>query len=258
MADGANSVNIRNSVSKEEWKARVDLAAMYRLTALHGWDDLIFTHISHRVPGPEHHFLINPYGYLFEEITASSLVKVDQDGNIVQDTEYFINPAGFTIHSAIHSARDDAHVVMHLHTDDGVAVSAQTEGLLPLSQTAMTVIHDLAYHAYEGIALDLDERERLVKDIGGHNFLMLPNHGTLTVGKSAAQCFMRMFFLERACAMQVRALSAGRGGVTIPDQSVQDVVEGQSKGPGMEVVADKLAWPALLRKLDRDAPGYDA
>lgn len=258
MADGASNLDLRSSVSKEEWQARVDLAGLYRLAALHGWDDLIFTHISHRIPGPEHHFLINPYGYLFEEITASSLVKVDLEGNIVQETEYFINPAGFTIHSAIHAARDDANVVMHLHTDDGVAVSAQTEGLLPLSQTAMTVAHDLAYHPYEGIALDLDERERLVRDIGDRNFLMLPNHGTLTVGETAAQCFLRMFMFERACSMQVRALSAGRDGVTLPDPEIQGVVESQSQGPGMGKLADMLVWPALQRKLDRDAPGYDA
>ena len=165
MADGAHKLDIRSSVSAEEWQARVDLAALYRLIAMHGWDDLIFTHISHRVPGPDHHFLINPYGYFFEEITASSLVKVDLEGNVVQETDSFINPAGFTIHSAIHDARDDAQVVIHVHTDQGVAVSAQKEGLMPLSQTAMIVREDIAYHDYEGIALDLDERERLVADL---------------------------------------------------------------------------------------------
>ncbi|MEM6535861.1 MAG: class II aldolase/adducin family protein, partial [Pseudomonadota bacterium] len=156
MADGMTIPDMKNEVSDEEWKVRVDLAAMYRLTALNRWDDMIFTHISHRVPGPDHHFLINPYGMFFDEMTASSLVKVDLDGNIVQDTPYFINPAGFTIHSAIHAAREDAHVVMHLHTDHGVAVSAQKDGLLPLSQTAMLVRSDLSYHDYEGVALDLD------------------------------------------------------------------------------------------------------
>jgi ribulose-5-phosphate 4-epimerase/fuculose-1-phosphate aldolase len=258
MADGAGKVDIRGSVSAEEWQARVDLAAMYRLVALYGWDDMIFTHISHKVPGPEHHFLINPYGWLFEEITASSLVKVDLDGNVVQETESMINPAGFTIHSAIHAAREDAKVVMHLHTDDGVAVACQKEGLLPLSQTSMLVIHDLATHDYEGVALDLGERERLVKDIGTKNNLLLPNHGTLTVGGTAAECFLRMFFLERACTMQVRALSAGRENVLLGTQEVQDVVKGQSNPEGTKVLANRLAWPGLLRKLDRDMPGYDS
>ena len=257
MADDMTGIDVKSRVSAEEWKARVDLAAMYRLTALYGWDDLIFTHISHRVPGPDHHFLINPYGWMFEEMTASSLVKVDLDGNIVDDTPYFINPAGFTIHSAVHAARDDAHVVMHLHTDDGVAVSAQAEGLMALSQTAMIARHDLAYHDYEGIALDHGERERIVADIGMKNNLILRNHGTLTVGSTAADCFMRMFFLERACAMQVRALSAGIDNVTEGSSAVQEVVREQSTPVGMSVVSNKLAWPGLLRRLDRQNPGYD-
>ncbi|MCI4644732.1 MAG: class II aldolase/adducin family protein [Hyphomonadaceae bacterium] len=258
MADDMSGVDVKSRVSAEEWKVRVDLAAMYRLTALYGWDDLIFTHISHRVPGPEHHFLINPYGFLFEEITASSLVKVDLEGNIVDETQYFINPAGFTIHSAVHAARDDAHVVMHLHTNDGVAVSAQSDGLMPLSQTAMIVLHDLAYHDYEGIALDHGERERIVADLGTKNNFLLRNHGTLTVGSSAADCFMRMFFFERACSMQIRALTAGgRAAVTIPPQEVQDVVKAQSNPEGMATVATRLAWPGLLRRLDRENPGYD-
>ncbi|MEO0981164.1 MAG: class II aldolase/adducin family protein [Pseudomonadota bacterium] len=258
MADDLKSVSVKDAVSEEEWKARVDLAAMYRLVALYGWDDMIFTHISHRAPGPEHHFLINPYGFLFEEITASSLVKVDLDGNIVQETPYFINPAGFTIHSAVHAARDDAHVVMHLHTDDGVAVASQKDGLLPLSQTSMLVRHDLAYHDYEGVALDHGERERLVADLGGKNNMLLWNHGTLTVGGTAAECFLRMFFLERACSMQVRALTAGRDNVLEASKEVQDVVKGQSNPEGTKTLANALAWPALLRKLDRELPGYDA
>ncbi len=258
MADGAGKVDIRNSVSEAEWKARVDLAALYRLAALHGWDDLIFTHISHRVPGPEHHFLINPYGLLFEEITASSLVKVDLDGNIVEAAGQMINPAGFTIHSAVHAARDDAHVVMHLHTNDGVAVSCMKEGLMPLSQTGMIVRHDLAHHDYEGIALDHSERERLVADLGTKNSMLLYNHGTLTCGGTAAEAFTRMFFLERACTMQVRALSAGRDGVILAGDDVQDVVRGQSNPAGTNVLANRLIWPALLRKLDRDLPGYAA
>lgn len=257
MADGMTIKDLRANVSEAEWQARVDLAALYRLVALEGWDDMIFTHISHRVPGPEHHFLINPYGMFFGEITASSLVKVDLDGNVVQETDFFINPAGFTIHSAVHAARDDAHVVMHLHTDQGVAVSAQKEGLLPLSQTAMVVRHDLAYHDYEGIALDHDERQRIVADLGPRNTMILRNHGTLTVGGTAAECYMRMFFLERACKMQVMALSAGREGVLEGGEEVQGVVREQSNPEGMKVLANTLAWPGLLRKLDRESPGYD-
>jgi len=257
MADDLKAIGVKDRVSAEEWAARVDLAAMYRLTALHGWDDMIFTHISHRVPGPDHHFLINPYGLFFEEITASSLVKVDLDGEIVEETEYFINPAGFTIHSAIHAAREDAQVVMHVHTDDGVAVSAQKDGLLPISQTGMIARHDVAYHDYEGVALNHDERARIVADMGAKNTLMLRNHGTLTVGGTAGECFLRMFFLERACTMQVRALSAGRDGVIEVGQGVQDVVASQSRPDGMGTVANKLAWPGLLRKLDRELPGYD-
>jgi ribulose-5-phosphate 4-epimerase/fuculose-1-phosphate aldolase len=256
MADGNPNIDIRSAVSEAEWKARVDLAALYRLTALYGWDDMIFTHISHRVPGPEHHFLINPYGYFFEEITASSLVKVDLEGNIVQETDAMINPAGFTIHSAIHAAREDAHVVMHLHTDQGVAVSSQKEGLMPISQTAMIVREDVAYHDYEGVALDLDERERLVADIGAKNLMLLRNHGTLTVGRSPAEAFLRMFFFERACSMQVKA-QAGGGDLIEWHEAMQDRVGGQAAG-GFTMLGDRLVWPALRRKLDRAMPGYDA
>src|ERR1700733_9520626 len=213
--------------SKSDAAIRVDLAACYRLVALYGWDDLIFTHISARIPGPEHQFLINPYGYFFEEITASSLVKIDLDGNILQDTPYFINPAGFTIHSAIHAARDDAHYVIHVHTDQGVAVSAQAEGLLPLTQHALVTLPRLAYHDYEGIALDLDERERLVADLGDKSVMLLRNHGTLAVGSTASDCWNSMFMLERACKMQVMALSAGRDGVLIASEASQEEVARQ-------------------------------
>src|SRR5271168_3348139 len=182
MADGSLAApgSLKGKVSAGEWQTRVDLAALYRLVALYGWDDMIYTHISARLPGPEHQFLINPFGMFFGEITASSLVKIDLNGAILQETPYFINPAGFTIHSAIHAAREDAHFVMHLHSDQGVAVSAQAEGLLPLSQHALIVMPRLAYHDYEGIALNLDERERLVADLGETKTLMLlRNHGTL-------------------------------------------------------------------------------
>ena len=247
--------SLKDRVGEAEWQARVDLAALYRLVALYGWDDMIFTHISMRVPGPEHHFLINPYGWFFEEITASSLVKIDLDGNVVQETSERINPAGFTIHSAIHAAREDAQCVIHLHTDAGVAVSAHREGLLPISQTALLTIPNLAYHDYEGVALNLDERERLVRDIGDKRAMLLRNHGTLAVGETAASAWTTIFFLERACAMQVMALSAGREGVLIAPEDAQ--LETHKQGRGLPMVS-KLAWPGLMRKLDRQLPGYDA
>ncbi len=256
MADGsvAGLGSLKGQVSEEEWKVRVDLAALYRLVALYGWDDMIYTHISARIPGPDHHFLINPYGMFFEEITASSLVKVDLEGKVLQETPYFINPAGFTIHSAVHAAREDAHYVMHLHSDQGVAVSAQKEGLLPLSQHALIVLPKLAYHDYEGIALNLDERERLVRDIGDKSLMLLRNHGTLAVGATAADCWTGMFYLERACKQQVMALSAGRENVLFAPQNSQDEVRNQtSRGIG-----GGLAWPGALRRLDRELPGYDA
>jgi ribulose-5-phosphate 4-epimerase/fuculose-1-phosphate aldolase len=256
MADGsqAEAVSLKGKVPEAEWDARVALAALYRLVALNGWDDMVYTHISARVPGPEHHFLINPYGLYFDEITASSLVKIDLDGNILQKTSYFINPAGFTIHSAIHAAREDAHYVMHLHTDQGVAVSAQKDGLLPLSQHALVILPRVAYHDYEGIALNHDERERLVADLGDKEVMLLRNHGTLAVGKTAADCWVNMYYLERSCLQQVMALSAGREGVLIaPAASQKEVREQVSRGIG-----GGLGWPGALRRLDRQSPGYDA
>ena len=200
---------VPSEMTEAEWNQRVNLAACYRLVAHYGWDDLVDTHISARVPGPEHHFLINPYGLMFDEITASSLVKVDLDGNQLTKSQYSINPAGFTIHSAIHEVREDAGCVLHLHTPDGTAVASCMEGLLPMNQTAQLVTHDLAYHDYEGIALDHDERPRLQKDLGNKNHMLLRNHGTLTVGRSVASAFERMFHLERACTMQVRTRMLG-------------------------------------------------
>ncbi|MEO7240614.1 MAG: class II aldolase/adducin family protein, partial [Sphingomicrobium sp.] len=201
--------SLEGQVSAEEWAIRVDLAAAYRLIAHHGWDDLIFTHLSARIPGPEHHFLLNPYNLMFEEVTASSLVKVDTAGNPVGPTPFITNPAGFTIHSAIHMERDDAQAVMHLHTPHGQAVSAHADGLLPLTQTAMLVRGDLAFHDYEGVAVDLGERERIVADLGDKNAMLLRNHGTLAVGKTVGECFVRLYFIERACQAQIYALSAG-------------------------------------------------
>ena len=247
--------SVKDSCSAEEWALRIDLAAAYRLVAMYGWDDMIFTHLSVRIPGPEHHFLINPYNLMFEEITASSLVKIDMNGNPVDETPYVVNAAGFTVHSAVHMARDDAHAVIHLHTPSGQAVAAQAEGLLPISQTAMAVVNRLSYHDYEGIATDLEERARLGSDLGATNTAMiLRNHGTLTVGKTMAEAFVSMYYLERACEVQVKALSAGLKGLNNPPQGTPEKVHGQTEMIG--VIADKLAWPALLRKLDRHNPGY--
>ncbi len=252
MTDAAQS--LQSQVSEAEWKARVELAALYRLVALNGWDDMIFTHISARVPGPEHHFLINPYGWYFDEITASSLVKVDLDGNVVQDTTNFINPAGFTIHSAVHAAREEAHFVIHLHTVNGVGVAAQKDGLLPISQNACLLQHQVAYHGYEGLALNHDERERLVADLGDKPLMLLRNHGTLAVGNTAAEAWVGIFFLERACAQQVAALSAGRDNVLIAPDAAQAETKEQGRGIGF---ISSLAWPGAQRQLQRKSPGYD-
>ena len=241
--------------SPQEWAIRVDLAAAYRLVAHFHWDDLIFTHITARVPGPEHHFLINPYGMMFDEITASSLVKIDMQGNKVGDSPWPINPAGFVIHSAIHAARHDIECVLHTHTLNGVAVSAQKNGVLPLSQQSIFVLQNLAYHDYEGVALRDDEKPRLVADMGGKNYLMLRNHGLLTVGVSVAEAFQAMYTFEATCAIQLRAQAGG--GELIPiQQSIIDTAMEQARvvtnnqGPGT------LVWPGLLRRLDRIDPSY--
>jgi len=249
----ALAVPVRERVSPQEWQTRVDLAAAYRLVAHFGWDDLIFTHISARIPGPEHHFLINPFGLMFEEITASSLIKIDLDGKILEPSPYGVNAAGFTIHSAIHAAREDAQCVLHLHTIAGVGVSAQAEGLLPLNQTAMIVCGSLGYHDYEGIALDLAERPRLVADLGTNTAMLLRNHGTLSVGKSIPSAFLTMYFLERACAMQVASLAGGVA-LTMPSENVRAVVDRQATF-GQDMTSG-LAWAPLLRLLDRKDPSF--
>jgi ribulose-5-phosphate 4-epimerase/fuculose-1-phosphate aldolase len=256
MSTSAKSRSIMERVSPAEWALRVELAAAYRLVALYGWDDLIFTHLSVRVPGPEHHFLINPYNLLFEEITASSLVKIGLDGLPVVETEYATNPAGFTTHSAVHQSRADANAVMHLHTEAGQAVSAMQFGLLPNTQTSMIAGHDLAYHDYEGIATDLDERARIVADLGDKNSMLLRNHGTLAVGECIADCFIRIYFLERACAAQVLMLAAGRDRLLEPTAEVRQKVARQSSGDLANKVSRHIAWPALLRKLDRLDQSY--
>jgi ribulose-5-phosphate 4-epimerase/fuculose-1-phosphate aldolase len=246
--------SLEGKVSDAEWAIRVDLAAAYRLVAYFGWDDLIFTHLSARIPGPEHHFLLNPYNLMFEEVTASSLVKVDTAGNPVDPTPFITNPAGFTIHSAIHMARDDAHAVMHLHTPAGQAVSAHADGLLPLTQTAMLIRGELAFHDYEGVAVDLDERERLVANLGDNNGMILRNHGTLAVGKTIGECFVRLYFLERACQAQIMALSAGDN-INNPSQGSPEVAAEQGS-VGIALAANLLAWPALKRKAYRLDPGF--
>jgi ribulose-5-phosphate 4-epimerase/fuculose-1-phosphate aldolase len=228
-------------------------AAAYRLVALQGWDDLIFTHLSARVPGSDH-FLINPYGLLFEEITASSLVKVDVDGNKVEESPHPVNPAGFTIHSAVHMNREDAHCVVHLHTVQGQAVSAQPRGLLPITQTALQIHHDVAYHDFEGIAEDLDERKRIVADLGTKNALILRNHGTLTVGEKVSDAWLRMYMIERACQAQIAAQA---GGAVLEAPADAGEKTAAIVKVGLPQVGRKLAWPALLRKLDRieEPPG---
>lgn len=245
----------KDRVSEEEWQLRVDLAAAYRLIALYGWDDLIFTHISVRIPGDDHHFLINPYGMMFDEITASSLVRVDQEGNKLEPDDFDVNPAGFTIHSAIHAVREDVVCVMHTHTTEGVAVSTQQDGLLPLSQQSLFPLSNLAYHDYEGVALREDEKARLQADLGDNNFMILRNHGLLTTGDSVAEAFLAMYILQRACEVQIQAMSSGQPLIPIPDtilSTIQQQAKQVTKGMG-----GQLAWPGLLRKLDRTHPGYE-
>ena len=248
-----NVASLKEVVSAEEWQLRVDLAAAYRLVAMYGWSDLVFTHISARIPGPEHHFLINPYGLMFDEITASSLVKVDQDCNKIIDSPFPVNPAGFTIHSCIHAAREDVGCVLHTHSRAGVAVSAQKCGVLPISQQSTFVLASLAYHDYEGVALRDDEKPRLVRDIGDKNFLVLRNHGLLTVGKTVADAFLSMYTFENTCRIQIDAQAGGELVQIDPRilQGLAQVMKTVTAGQGANI-----AWPALLRRLDRTDPSY--
>jgi ribulose-5-phosphate 4-epimerase/fuculose-1-phosphate aldolase len=245
--------SLKEVVSAEEWQLRCDLAACYRLVAAYGWSDLVFTHVSARIPGPEHHFLINPYGLMFDEITASSLVKVDQDCNKLHDTPFPVNPAGFVIHSAIHAARDDAGCVLHTHSRAGVAVSAQKCGVLPISQQSTFVLSSLAYHDYEGVALRDDEKPRLQADLGSANYLMLRNHGLLTVGRTIADAFLHMYTFENTCRIQIDAQAGGELVHVDPAilQGLSTVMKTATAGMGAS-----LAWPALLRKLDRVDQSY--
>ena len=245
---------IKDTVSEEEWDARIELAALYRLVALYGWDDLVFTHISVRVPSEPEHFLLNPYGLLFDEICASDLVKIDLEGNKVSETNYNVNAAGFTIHSAVHSSGTNNHAVIHTHSNDGVAVAAQENGLLPISQHAMIIRNDCAYHDYEGIALNLDERERLIEDLSDKHCLILKNHGLLTTGATCGDAWLRLFFLERACTMQIKALTGGSKLNDVPNNVVELVTE-QGQMASDDGIG-QLAWPGLLRKLDKLDPSY--
>jgi ribulose-5-phosphate 4-epimerase/fuculose-1-phosphate aldolase len=252
-------VRLEGRVSAEEWQTRVDLAAAYRLVALFRWDDLVFTHITAKIPGTEH-FLINPYGLMFDEITASSLVKIDIEGTVLQDTPFPINPAGFTIHSAVHAARHDVQCVMHTHTLNGVAVSAQKAGLLPISQQSIFILGSLGYHDYEGVALRDEEKPRLVASLGARNFLMLRNHGLLTVDGSVAGAFQAMYLFEAACAIQIRAQAGGslaNGELIEVDPSIVRTAAEQARAVTRGSGAS-LVWPGLLRRLDRIDPGFRA
>jgi ribulose-5-phosphate 4-epimerase/fuculose-1-phosphate aldolase len=246
--------NVREQVSAEEWNLRVDLAACYRLIAARGWDDLVFTHISARVPGDEEHFLINAYGLLFEEMTASSLVKVDLDGNKVLDSPHEINPAGFVIHSAVHAARDDVGCVLHTHTWAGIAVSVQKDGLLPLSQISLFPYISLGYHDYEGVALNDEEKPRLVADLGNNNALILRNHGLLTTGPTIADAYLMMYALETACQVQVMAQSAASELVMVPPPIVEGIAAQADQV--LRGLGGEIAWPALIRQLDRRDPSF--
>ncbi len=244
--------SIRNQVSEQEWQLRVELAACYRLVAEFGWDDLIFTHISVRIPGPDNHFLINPYGMMFDEITASDLIKIDQNGNKLQDTPHSVNRAGFIIHSCIHEARHDVACIIHTHTRAGVAVSTQKQGILPISQQSTYVLSSLAYHDYEGVAVREDEQPRLQRDLGDANFLVLRNHGLLVVGKTVADAFLSMYALETTCQIQLAAQAGGSELIHIEPKIVSSITEAVK----VQGVGGSLVWPALLRKLDRIDPRY--
>ncbi len=243
-----SSPSLKDQVSPEEWQLRVDLAACYRLVAAYGWSDLIFTHISARIPGPEHQFLINPYGLLFEEITASSLIKIDQAGNKLSESVHPVNPAGFVIHSAVHAVREDAACVLHTHTRAGVAVSAQACGVLPISQQSTFVLASLGYHSYEGVALRDDEKPRLQADLGAAKHLMLRNHGLLVVGSSIPEAFLLMYNFESTCQIQIAAQAGGA--LTQVDPRIIDGV-GQAMRAQTDGLGGAFAWPAMLRKLDR-------
>jgi len=256
----AVSPAFKRSCSDAEWQTRCDLAALYRLCAHHRWTDWIFTHISARVPGPHHHFLLNRYGIMHHEITASDLVKIDVEGNLVGDapgwdgTSELVNKAGFVIHSAVHAARDDAHFVIHTHSSAGIAVSAQKQGLLPISQHALRYWGQLAYHEYEGIALDEDERVRLVANLGPHNAMIMRNHGLLVCGHTASEAYDILYYLERACSAQVAAMSGGAE-LVFPPLEVKEKVAAQFLTTRY-AAAREVGWQSALRLIEGEHPDY--
>ena len=247
-------LNLRDKVSAAEWQLRLDLAACYRLVEHHRWGDLIYTHLSARLPGTDH-YLVNAFGLTFDEVTASNLVKVDLQGNILDDTPFQINPAGFTIHSAIHQVRPDAHCVIHLHTKETIAVATQQHGLLPLSQYSMFSLASLAYHQYEGLAVNQDEKARLQSDLGQHNHMLLVNHGGLTVGPTVGDAFMRFYDLQRACEIQLALQASGQPVIPVA-QAIVDNISKQAKVVHSGSTGGQLAWPAMLRKAYRLDPGF--
>ncbi len=245
---------VEQAVSTEEWQVRTDLAALYRLVARFGWDDLVFTHITARVPGDGHHFLINPYGLLYDEMRASNMVKIDLQGNKVMDSPFEINPAGFVVHSAVHEVREDAGCVIHWHSKAGVAVSAQKNGLLPISQQATLPLASIAYHDYEGIAVDEEERQTLQRDLGDKMFYILRNHGLLVVGHSVADAFLSMYILETACQIQLAAQSGGSELIHVGQAIIDDTA--RTAAAATRGMGGNIAWPALLRRLDREDPSF--
>lgn len=245
---------LKDLVSEQEWQTRIDLAACYQLVSHFGWDDLIYTHISAKIPNTEH-FLINAFGIAFDEVTASNLVKIDLSGNVLDSGEFAINPAGFTIHSAIHESREDAGCVMHLHTNASIAVASQKEGLLPLSQYSMFSVTNMSYHNYEGLAVNPDEKRRLQQHLGANNHLLLRNHGALTIGKTIGDAFMRMYDLHRACEIQLMMQASGKECHKVPNEII-DNIKAQANVVHTGVTGGQKAWPAMLRKAYRINPGF--
>ncbi len=248
-------INLKNKVSAQEWQLRVDLAACYRLIALHGWDDLIYTHVSVRIPDTAH-VLINAFGLRFDEITASNLVKIDMAGNIVDaDSPFEFNPAGFTIHSAIHEVRHDDICALHVHCNEAIAVASLQEGLLPISQYSMFALASMSYHDYEGLAVNEDEKLRLQQDLGDSNFMLLRNHGALTMGKTIGDAFMHMYDLIRACQIQVQVLSMGKQAILL-EQNIVDGIKAQADIVHTGLTGGQKAWPAMLRRVYKIDPSF--
>ena len=248
-------VNLKDKVTPQEWQTRIDLAACYRLVVMHGWDDLIYTHISARIPGTEH-LLINAFGLSFDEVTASNLVKIDIEGNIIDENCPFeINPAGFTIHSAVHQARHEAQCVFHLHTNETIAIASLEDGLLPLSQYAMFALASMSYHDYEGLAVNHEEKKRLQDNLGEANFMLLRNHGGLTLGKTIGDAFMHMYDLTRACEVQLQVMSTGMAPILV-EQKIIDGIKAQANIVHTGLTGGQKSWPAMLRRVYRHDPSF--